>query len=323
MDNITVLVLSNPADRYLAMLESLPAETNLTVGNSLEAFERSAGDARIILNWPGSRDLLRQVLAIAPQVKWVHTRAAGLEDLMSPDLIAHPAILTNSSGVFSPSLGEFVLAAILYFAKDFRRLIRQQSAGLWEQFDVPFIDGKTVGIIGYGDIGRAVAVRARAMGMRVLGLKRQGPTLYHVDPLVDRIYAPSDRCEMIALCDYIVVATPITPETRGIIAADEFAAMKRDAIIINVGRGPVIDEACLVQALSQGLIKGAALDVFDKEPLPAGHPLYSLENVLISPHSADHTPDWLERAMRFFLEQFERFRTGVPLSNVVNKHAGY
>jgi phosphoglycerate dehydrogenase-like enzyme len=323
MDNLTVLVLSDPADRYLAMLEALPDDTRIAAGNSAEAFEAAAADADIVFGWPGTRALLRQVLAMAPAARWVHTRAAGLDDLLFPELAAHPAVLTNGSGVFSPSLGEFVLGAILYFAKDFRRLARNQAAGAWEPFDVSLIEGRTVGIVGYGDIGRAVATRVRAMGMRVLALKRHAPPPGRADPLVDRIYGPESRCEMLAQCDYVVIAAPLTAETRGMIGAAEFAAMKREAVLVNVGRGPVADEAELIRALSEGRIQGAALDVFDQEPLPPGHPFYGLENVLLSPHSADHTPDWLERAMRFFLDQFERFRKGEPLANVVDKKLGY
>ena len=120
-----------------------------------------------------------------------------------------------------------------------------------------------------------------------------------------------------------MAAAPLTAETRGMIGEPEFAAMKPEAVVINVGRGPVIDETAMVRALAAGRIKGAALDVFESEPLTAGHPLYTLPNVLLSPHCADHTPDWLERAMRFFLDNFERFRQGQPLANVVDKKLGY
>ena len=140
---------------------------------------------------------------------------------------------------------------------------------------------------------------------------------------MDKIYASEDRLEMISHADYIVASAPLTPETRSMIGEREFAAMKPEAVVINIGRGPVIDEAAMVRALSGKRIKGAALDVFDTEPLPEGHPLYKLENVLLSPHCADHTPDWLERAMRFFLDQFERYRKGEPLVNVVDKKLGY
>jgi phosphoglycerate dehydrogenase-like enzyme len=323
MDDNTVLVLADPADPQLAMLADLPEKTGIAVGNSPEAFERAASDATAIFNWSGSRALLREVFAMAPKVRWVHSRSAGLDSLLFPELVESPVPLTNGTGVFSPSLGEFALGAILYFAKDFRRMIRNQTAGRWEQFDITEITGQTVGIVGYGDIGRAVATRVRAMGMRVLAVKRHGPPLCNVDPLVDQIYSPEHRIEMISRCDYIVASAPLTPETRGMIGEAEFAAMKPSAVVINVGRGPVIDEDAMLKALTGGSIKGAGLDVFTHEPLPDGHPFYRLENVLLSPHCADHTADWLEQAMRFFLENFERFRKGEPLRNVVDKKLGY
>jgi phosphoglycerate dehydrogenase-like enzyme len=323
MDNITVLVLANPTEPQLAMLEELPPETSIAVGNSTEAFKRAAPDATVIFNWSGSGALLRDVLAMCPRAQWVHARSAGLDNLIFPELVAHSAVLTNGSGVFSPSLGEFALGAILYFAKDFRRLVKNQMAGVWEQFDITLISGQTVGIVGYGDIGRAVATRVRAMGMRVLAVKRQGPPLYNVDPLVDQIYSPDRLGEMLARSDYVVVSTPLTPETKGMIGDAAFAAMKPNAVLINIGRGPVVDEQALVRALSERRILGAALDVYDREPLPGGHPFYQLDNVLLSPHSADHTPDWMDLAMRFFLEQFERFRKREPLSNIADKKLGY
>jgi phosphoglycerate dehydrogenase-like enzyme len=147
--------------------------------------------------------------------------------------------------------------------------------------------------------------------------------LYNVDPLVDQIYKPEDRIEMMRRAHYIVAAAPLTPETRGMIGGAEFAAMMPGAVVINLGRGPVIDEAALLKALTENRIRGAALDVFDKEPLPEAHPFYSLPNVLLSPHCADHTPDWTEQAMRFFLAQFQRYAAGQPLQNVVKKELGY
>jgi len=324
MDNHTLLVLSaNLADPDLKLLDQLPPETNLAVGNTPEAFERLAEAADVILSWSASGKLLREVFRMAPCVRWVHSRSAGLDTVLFPELVASSVPLTNGRGVFSQSLGEFVLGAILYFAKDFRRMVRSQMAGRWEQFDVDEISRQTVGIVGYGDIGRAVATRVRAMGMQILAVKRHGPPLYNVDPLVNQIWGPEDREEMIARCDYLVVTTPLTAETRGMIGEREIAAMKPNAVLINLGRGPVVDEAALVRALTERRIKGAALDVFDVEPLPEGHPFYKLENVLLSPHCADHTTDWTEQAMRFFLAQFERYRKGEPLVNVVKKDLGY
>jgi phosphoglycerate dehydrogenase-like enzyme len=268
-------------------------------------------------------DLQREVFRMCPNVEWVHSRSAGLDGLLFPELVESPVRLTNGRGVYSESLGEFVVGAILYFAKDLRRMIRNQAAGEWEPFDIVEVRGQTVGIVGYGDIGRAVATRVRALGMRVLGVKRHGPPAHEADPLAERIYGPEGLVKMISRSDYVVAAAPLTPETLGLIGEPELAAMKPDAVLINVGRGPVIQEAALVTALSEKRIKGAALDVFDTEPLPQGHPFYKLENVLLSPHCADHTPDWLDQAMRFFLAQFERFRKGEPLRNVVDKKIGY
>jgi len=316
-------VLADPTDSRLAMLEELPPETGIAVGNSAEAFVRAAPDATVIFNWSLGADLQREVFRMCPKVEWVHSRSAGLDGLLFPELVESAVRLTNGSGVFSESLGEFVVGAILYFAKDLRRMIGNQTAGVWEQFDIVEASGQTVGIVGYGDIGRAVASRARALGMRVLGVKRHGPPAHEADPFAERIYGPEGLVEMISRSDYVVVAAPLTPETVGMIGERELAAMKPDAVLINVGRGPVIQEAALIEALSKKRIKGAALDVFDTEPLPEGHPFYKLENVLLSPHCADHTPDWLDRAMRFFLAQFERFRKGEPLKNVVDKRLGY
>jgi phosphoglycerate dehydrogenase-like enzyme len=200
-------------------------------------------------------------------------------------------------------------------------MLRNQMAGVWEQFDVEEIDTQTVGIVGYGDIGRAVAKRVHPMGMTVLALKRHPPE--DADPLVDQFYKTEDLLAMLPRCDYVVVCLPLTAETHHMMSDAEFAAMKPTAVIVNVGRGPVIDQAAMVRALTGKQIKGAGLDVFEHEPLPAGDPMYRLENVLLSPHTADHTKDWLNQAMRFFMEQYGRFTTGAPLENVVNKSLGY
>jgi phosphoglycerate dehydrogenase-like enzyme len=312
-----ILALSNENDPQLAMLADLPH----VLVDSAAALTSASKEAEVILHWIGPRDLLRSAFLASPRVRWVHSRSAGLDSILFPELIQSAVPLTNGSGVFSQSLGEFALAAILYFAKDFRRMLRNQEAGRWEQFDVEEISGQTVGIVGYGDIGRAVASRVHAMGMRVLALKRHVPA--SGDPLIAQFFQPQALSAMLAQCDYVVVAAPLTEETRHMISDAAFAAMKPNAVVINIGRGPVIDQAALVRALSAGRIKGAGLDVFEHEPIPPGDPIYKLENVLVSPHCADHTKDWLNDAMRFFIQQYERFRTGQPLENVVEKHLGY
>jgi phosphoglycerate dehydrogenase-like enzyme len=319
-----VVVLAKERDPQLAMLDAVPH----VVGATFEAVASAGADAEAILHWSASRATLRQVFLACPKLRWVHSRSAGLDRVLFPELVASPVALTNGSGVFSPSLGEFALAAMLYFAKDFPRMLRNQRAERWEQFDVEQIAGQTVGIVGYGDIGRAVASRAHAMGMTVLALTRHGNRRpeslpAQVAPIVDEFFAPTQIREMLGRCDYVVVAAPLTAETRQMIADAEFAAMKPSAVLINVGRGPVVDQAAMVRALASNRLRGAGLDVFEQEPIPAGDPIWHFENVLVSPHTADHTSNWLSLAMQFFLDQYERFRKGQELRNVVNKQLGY
>jgi phosphoglycerate dehydrogenase-like enzyme len=315
-------VLSDPTDRYLSYLERLPEDTTIAVGDRPEAFHRTAADADVILIWGGSLALLRQVWAMAPHVKWIHSRAAGLDSVLFPELVASPVPVTNGRGVFSQSLGEFALGAILYFAKDFRRMIRNQMAGRWEQFDIDEIQFQTVGIVGYGDIGRACAQRCKALGMRVLAVRRR-PELSDGDAFVDQVYGFDGLQEMLPQCDYVIASAPLTAQTKGMLSTAQFQAMKPSAVLINVGRGPVVDEQALVAALESGTIRGAGLDVFEVEPLPEGHPFYRMEQVLLSPHCADHTRDWLDQAILFFLRNFKRYAEGEPLLNVVDKVNGY
>lgn len=325
MPNDTILVLAEPNNQQVAMLQRSLAAANvdIVVGNSPETFQAAAARATVLLNWSGSLDLFRSVFVMCPNLRWVHSRSVGLERTLFPELIARPVPLTNGIGVFSPSLGEFTLAAILYFAKDFRRMIRSQMAAVWDQFDTIMVSGQTVGIIGYGDIGRAIAARVRPLGMNVLAMKRHAANSSAADPLVERTYTPDRRLEMIPRCDYVVIAAPLTPETRGMFAAPEFAAMKSTAVLINIGRGPIVDELALISALRTARIKGAALDVFDQEPLPPDHAFYKLENVLLSPHCADHTSTWHADAMNLFIAQYDRLRNHQPLLNIVKKNLGY
>ncbi len=322
MQPLKLLVISNPNAQHLSVLQELPGSTTITVGLAPEAFEKAASEADVLLNGMAIKDTLQAIWPQCKKVRWVHSLSAGVENVLFPALIESPVPLTNARGVFKRSLAEFVLTSILYFAKDIPRMNRNKAAGKWEPFTVEEAYGATVGIIGYGEIGRAAAEKCHAMGMRVVATRRRGH-LSNNDPMLDKTFPIEQRAEMIAECDYIVVATPHTPETVGLVGEAEIAAMKPTAVIINVGRGPVISEEPLIKALQAGKIKGAGLDVFTIEPLPPGSPLWKLENVLISPHCADNTRTWLEDAMRLFVTNFKRFQNGEPLLNVVDKRAGY
>jgi phosphoglycerate dehydrogenase-like enzyme len=304
------------------MLERLPAGVRIVTGDRPEAFQAAAPEAEAILSWFSSRTLLEQVLAMMPRARWVHASSAGVDTLLFPALRENGVVLTNARGAYSDALGEFVVGSILFFAKHFRRLIDSQEAGRWDLFDVEMIEGRTLGIVGYGDIGRASARRAHALGMKILALRRR-PELSDSDGLIERAYGPASLHEMLAASDYVLSAAPLTPETRGMIGTAALAAMKPGGVLINVGRGPVVDEAALVEALEGNRIGGAALDVFEQEPLAEGHPFYGFKNVLLSPHCADHVADWRERSMEVFLDNFARFHAGEPLRNIVDKRSGY
>jgi phosphoglycerate dehydrogenase-like enzyme len=317
-----LLVLGNPAARHLKLLSRLPAGTSVTVTSDAGVAAAQATRTTAVLCDMGQADVLEGLLGQAPQLRWVHSLSAGVETLLFPGLLAHPLTLTNGRGMFKRSLAEFVIAGCLFFAKDMRRLRASQAKGAWDPFYMQELHGRTLAIVGYGEIGRAAAGLAKAFGMRVLAYRRR-PELSRADPLVDRVYGHGELAEMIAQADYLCAAAPNVPSATGLIGAPEFAAMKPGAVIINVGRGPTIVESELIAALQSGRIRGAALDVFDTEPLPAGHPLYSLDNVLMSPHCADRVEGWLDTAMGVFLENFDHFVAGRPLVNVVDKQAGY
>jgi phosphoglycerate dehydrogenase-like enzyme len=315
-----LLVLNNPVASCLKALARLPDDVDLVVGDSVEAFAAHVADADAVFIGLGKPDLFNEIWPLTKCIRWVHSFSAGVEGVLTPGFVSSAVPLTNGRGVFARSLGEFVIASVLFFAKEMRRMVRNQEAGAWEHFDIEEVFGKTMGIVGYGEIGRAAAMRAHALGMRVIAVKR---SLAVEDPYAGKILPPEARLELMAESDYVVAAAPLTPQTRGFIGEAELRAMKSSAVIVNVGRGPVIAESALVRALQENWIRGAALDVFDEEPLPRAHPFWKMENVLLSPHCADHTPTWMDDAMELFVENFQRFQSGQPLLNIVDKNGGY
>jgi phosphoglycerate dehydrogenase-like enzyme len=317
--DFTVLVIAPPDDASVRRLDALPSGVRAVVGQAPEDFGDAVRAAEVVLHCSGGRKRLEPLLAQATRVRWVHSCSAGVEGLLFPALVDGPVVLTNARGAYSRSLAEWSLAAVLFFAKDLRRLLRSQAAGRWDPFDPEELAGRTLGIVGYGDIGSAVARCAQAFGMRVIALRRRPQP----DDLADEVLGEDGLLDLMRRSDYVVVTVPLTEKTRRLVSREAIAALKPSAVLINVGRGPVVDEGALVEALTARRIRGAALDVFEQEPLPAGHPLYRLENVLLSPHSADHVPGWRERAVDMFVEQLERFRRGEPLRNVVDKARGY
>jgi phosphoglycerate dehydrogenase-like enzyme len=306
---ITLLVTADPASSYLKPLERLPSDTNVIVSNDRDRVFQAAPQADVLLNGD-YRDpsLFLATFPRAARIRWAHVLSAGVDAVLSREIRESPVPVTNGRGVFARPLSEWTIGAMLHFAYQFRRILKNQQAQRWERYEHDQLHGRTLAIVGYGSIGRAIGERASAFGMHIL---TAGRTASH------------DLNAMLATCDYLALAAPLTPQTRGMIGAAQLALMKSTAVIVNVGRGAVVDEPALIEALETGKIRGAALDVFTNEPLPAGHPFYRLENVLLSPHTADNVPYSRENAVEFFVENFERFRNGEPLQNVVDKHAGY
>jgi phosphoglycerate dehydrogenase-like enzyme len=326
MPKPNLLVVSPPDHYALRTLDEIRQEANVHIGDTREFVDQYGPAAEILLysGLGGATLPFADVLAHIPAVKWVHSLSAGVEKLMIPAFIESPVPLTNARGVFKRSLADFAILAILFFYKRVRRLIESQQAHYWDDFKVDWLPGKIMGVVGYGEIGRECALLAKALGLEIYATRRN-PDQSSGDPILDRIFAPSELNQMLSLSDVVVAAAPLTPETRHMLSDAQFSAMKPSAIVINVGRGPVVDEEALIRALQQGKIAGAALDVFEVEPLPANSPLWDMKNVLLSPHCTDRTqnPDWLDLSMQFFVRNFRRYLDGLPLENVVNKRAGY
>lgn len=321
------LLVVCPPDHYaLRNLDSIRDAAHIHVGNTAETVCARGPESDIVLfsGLSGPSLPFKDVWPHVTQAKWVHSLSAGVEKILFPAFIESPVPLTNARGVFKRSLADFALLGILYFRKKVRRLIENQRAHKWDDFKVDWVPDSVMGVVGFGEIGRECGRLAKGVGMQVYATRRK-PELSAADPIADRTFAPAQLKEMLGLSDVVLAAAPLTPDTHHMLSDAAFAAMKASAIVINVGRGPVIDEAALIRALQEKRIAAAALDVFEHEPLAKDSPLWDMENVLISPHCTDRTenPDWLDLSMRLFIQNFERFVKGEPLENVVDKKAGY
>lgn len=320
-----VVLIGPPDQRVLRFLAPLEEVAEISASADPGELAGMLPSAEVVVFGIGHKGLdLAAAWKHANSVRWVHSLSTGVEGLLFPALVRSSVPLTNARGVFKRALAEFAVLGMLFHYKKVRRLVENQGARRWHVDDVTLLDGRVLGIVGYGEIGRECASLGRALGMTVHALRRN-PARSADDPIPARLFEPGELHAMLAGVDVLICAAPLTRETRHLIGDREFEAMKPGAILINVGRGPVIDESALIRALVNRRIAGASLDVFEQEPLPHDSPLWGMENVLISPHSADHTvdPDWVELTLRAFVENFRRYRDGKPLENVVDKRAGY
>lgn len=315
----SVVVIGDPREPLLQSLASCD-DASFVVANTESEIAAIAPAADAILAWWTTRELLDYALARAPRARWVHSIATGIDRLASPTLAAHPSVLTNTRDVFSPALAEFAVLGMLFFAKDLPRLQRAREAKRWDPFEMETLHGKILGLVGFGSIGRATAHLAAALGMEI-HVHRRHPGRESGDARIDEIV--HDRSDLFARADYVVLAAPLTAETHHMVGTAELAVMKASAVLINVGRGALVDEAALVDALQRRALRGAALDVFETEPLAPSHPFFAMDHVLLSPHCADRTATWQREALDLFLDNLRRFRAGQPLRHPVDKTLGY
>jgi len=248
-----------------------------------------------------------------PALRWFHTFSAGVDAPVFKALAERGVTITNSSGASAPSIAQYVLAMMLHRAKPFDAWREQQARREWRQVPGHDLHGQTCAIIGTGAIGGEVARLAKACGMRTLGVRRSGrPARF-----IDEMYTRRRLQAMLRAADFLVIACPLTPETEHMIGERELAAMRPAATLIDVARGRIIDQAALIRALQEGRIAGACLDVFDTEPLPESSPLWTLPNVIVTPHNSGVSPLNMERAMAIFIDNLGRYVARRPLRNRV------
>ena len=308
----TVLVYH--ADRRYAELVRVPKRgVSVHIAATPSEAAGAVADAEILYAWK----FPPQLYAKAGRLKWLQVMGAGVDWALVPELPEHVQI-TRAPGVFGPWMAEYVLAWCLWVTQRLKAYRDAQRQRRWDDHVLPErLGGKTVTIVGLGDIGRDIARAARGLGMRVLGVSRRGRPVREAT----RMYSVAAMTRALREADFVVLLLPLTPETRGIIGADALAAMKSTAWLINIARGAVVDEGALMAALEQRRIAGAVLDVFDREPLPPSHPLWKMDNVVVTPHISG--PSTADALTPVFNDNLARYLAGRPLRHVVDRHRGY
>ena len=318
-----LLVAGTPPNDWFQRLSEIDDQVDLRRGASEEETASLLPDTDIAFAWEKGAFWVRDSLDKAAKLKWMQISSAGLERIMSPELIENPVVLVNGQGLYAPALAEFVIFSILFFVKSFRRIDANHKKHHWERFLGEEARGQTLAIIGYGGTGRATARLAKALGMKIIAVKRNTSAVdgsEWVDELI-----PLDRWHnALASADFVCNALPFTAATKGMFGEAEFRAMKETAIYINVGRGKTTQEDVMIRALRQGWIAGAGLDVFETEPLPEKSDLWDMENVILSPHCTDVTTTYHVESARLLCDNVQRWLKGDPLLNVVeDKARGY
>jgi len=309
--------------RHVGILRQRFPDLTFAHATDHDSMVREAADADVAFS-----SLLRgDVLAGAPRLRWIHSSAAGVGSLLSAELKARRVLLTNSRGVHADFIAEHVVAVTLMLFRKLHLAVRRQVEGRWAQAEMNapppprLLRGAHVGVVGLGAIGTAVARAMAGLGAEVHGIRRRpGRERPHG---VKRVGAPEELPALLARADVVVLAAPSTAETRGLIGRHELALMRRDAVLVNVARGRLVEQDALADALARGVIAGAALDVFEHEPPDPASPLWRLPNVVLTPHTAGFRADYWDVVTDLFSENLRRYRRGDTLLNVVDPEAGY
>lgn len=280
-------------------------------------------DVEVLLRGRLPAETFDRLLARAPRLRWVHSATAGVERVLTPASRDRSLVITNARGVFSRPIAEYVLMMILAVSRRLPQLLELQRERTWQPLEARELRDVTVGIVGLGSIGRAVGALATAFGCRVLATRRRPDPGAHPSSELERVLPPERLPELLAESDFVVLAAPLTSDTRGMIGEAAIAAMRPGAWVINVARGELVDERALLRALREGRIGGAVLDTFRDEPLSPSSPFYDLTNVIITPHTSWSSARVLDRSLELFCDNLRRYATGRPLINVVDPDAGY
>ncbi len=302
------------ATTYAAVASRFPVD--FTIATDDAAYEKAARDADLVCM---ARKYERKMAFVAPRMKWLHVGGTGIDRLYPLEDLDPAVILSNTPGLNSEMMADYTICALLMLTWDMPRVLRNQSERKWERWGSRRVQDQVLALIGVGDIGRPVARRAAALGLHVVGVRRNPAPV----PGIDKIVGPDQLLTTLAEADFVVMAVPLTPETRGMIGTRELGVMKKTAYLINVSRGPVINQDALVQALKEERIAGAALDVFDQEPLPQESELWSLKNLIATPHISSWSTDYRARAAEIFRQNLERYLEGKPLLHVIDRRKGY
>ena len=311
-----VVAVVAPGERPPSAFEAITAVAGLSIADSPERLAAALAHSDVLFAWDFRTRLIPGALPHAGRLRWIHTASIGVDAVMTAEVAGSDVVVSNTRGVFEDPIAEYVLAMLLLFAKDVRETLRLQGRHEWVHRETALLREQRVLICGAGPVARAIARVLRGVGVAIDVVARSARA---GDPDFGEVHGVERLDDLLAHTDHLIVALPLTAATDGFIDGARLARLRRGAHVVNIGRGPLIDEQALLRALRCGHVAGAALDVFEQEPLPPGHPFWDMQNVVVSPHMSGDSIGWTERVVERFVGNLERYAAGRPLEDVVDK----